>query len=157
MQVRNHSEGAVQLMVRMNAGAVDKIMQNGVEVQVDQKPRLEVIHIPAKAEVAIEDGLWDAAMKSISIVQEMEEQEEEIAGIKVNNKPVATLVKTPTGKTRKVNLLRELINDGTLEVTVKPESKIPVKDMIAALKKQGLELSPDTLPENIKALYEKLC
>lgn len=108
---------------------------------------LDFVHIPAGATVEIADEVFDAICASVTEVAELEEVETVLddsnIGATITNGKDKYSIKEyyETGRTRKVNLVKEAIKQGHLTIVSRPkvsmelinkklaELGIPVKDM----------------------------
>lgn len=159
MQVRNNSEAPIMFQARTNAGKMLTMRdQFGNEITKAEHPKFELICIPASGTVEIKDKLWIQATSGTTEVRVFETQQEQIPDITQDGKPVFRNVEVDTGKTKKVNLVKERIKKGDLTIVVDVESTLTTKEKIAALaeKKIKVDLSTHT-KEEIDGLHSTVC
>lgn len=121
---------------------------------------LDFIHIPGKATVELDDEIFKAICESTTTVEEIELQE-----IKLDDEQIGATIKSgketltikeyfPTGRRKKVSLVKELIKEGKLIVVERV--KVGMKEVEEVLAKNGITGIKD-MPEDAKlALYDKL-
>jgi len=161
MQVRNNTSANLQFMVRMNSKTTDSFLdQHGNTITQPERPKVETLHIPPMALVEVEDNLWNLAAMTSTTVPITEEETEVISGISLGGQqdpqPVTRTIKVPTGKTRKVNLMKEMIQKGDLEIVVKPASLIAPKAMRLQLKEAGITVKADLHEDAVAALFDRI-
>jgi hypothetical protein len=122
-------------------------------------PSLEVLHIPGGATVEIEDEIFEAICSGKTTVSVMEERmvplDKDNIGAQMKTDGEILMIKEyyDTGRTKEVNLVKELIKEGKLAVTERPHVKMETID--AFLNAQGISVKD--MPEDAKlALYDKL-
>lgn len=123
------------------------------------KVSVEFVHIPGGATVELDDNIFDAICASKTEVAEMEERiiplNEEQVGAEIRAGREVAVVKEyfPTGKTRLVSLVGELIKQGKL--TVVERVKVTMKEVEALLVSNGVKI--EGMADDAKlALYDKL-
>lgn len=161
MQVKNNREHSnVQLNAYVNKGDIVKYRDplTGAQLSKPAKPNYKLIHIPPLATVEIDDELWLAATEGMTTVKVMEEVREPIKELDLGKDKVATKsVLMPTGETKRVNLIEEMIKEGRITIVVPPKSSLSTEDMQAALKEAGVPTAKDADEETIQKLYYKVC
>lgn len=123
------------------------------------KSELDFIHVPGGATVEIDDEVYKSLTESMTEVEELREEvvqlDDENIGASVKTGKEALVIKEyySTGKTRKVNLVKEAIKAGSL--TIVERVKVGMPDIDAILTKNGVDVKG--MPEDVKlALYDKL-
>lgn len=161
MQVRNNREHSnVQLNAYVNRGeTVDyRDALTGQKLTKPAKPSYKLIHIPPLATVEIDDKLWEAATFGSTTIKIMEEVQEPIEGLTLGKDKVATKsVLMDTGKTKKVNLVEEMVKEGRITIVVPPKSTLTKEEMQTELKAKGVPTANDADEETVVDLYNKVC
>lgn len=159
MRVRNHSEAPIMLNAYINAGKKTTHQDvHGNKIVKAEAPQYTLICIPAKAEVEIDDDLWEQATSGKTRVQIFDEEREVIPEAKIDSKPVYQTVLVPTGKFRDVNLIQERVKKGDLEITEKVKSKLTFADKLKNLAGKKVVVTAEThTEEEIDALHMTLC
>jgi len=157
MRFRNlQEEVPATITVRLNAGAKTNYRDpaTGQTLQKEDIPKLHTIHIPAQAEVEIEDHIWELAwaMKSTVPIYDREVNEVDAGG---NNKH-RVITPIPTGRSKTVYPIREMVKQGLLEVTEKPKIKLSKSEIIEAIENAGVPVSKDIEDQKLLELYEKV-
>lgn len=123
------------------------------------KPVLDFVHIPGGATVEIDDEVYKAITSSVTEVEVMREEEVKLddsnIGADVKSGKEALMIKEyyTTGKTRKVNLVKEAIKAGSLSIVERV--KVGMPDIDKVLVANGVNIKD--MPEEAKlALYDKL-
>ena len=123
------------------------------------KAVLDFVHIPGGATVELDDSVYKALTSSVTEVEVMREEvvplDDSNIGADVKTGKEALVIKEyySTGKTRKVNLVKEAIKSGSL--TIVERVKVGMQDIDAILVKNGVDVKD--MPEDVKlALYDKL-
>ena len=161
MQVKNNREHSnVQLNAYVNKGDIVKYRDplTGAQLSKPAKPSYKLIHIPPLATVEIDDELWLAATNGFTTIKVMEEIHEPIKELNIGKDKVATKsVLMPTGETKRVNLIEEMVKEGRITIVVPPKSTLSLEDMQAELKAAGVPTAKDTDETVIQNLYYKIC
>lgn len=157
MRVRNHTEANMQFMARMNAGKLINFKDTlGNEITKEETPQFEFINIPPKAEVEIDDDLWEKATSGSTKIKLYEDTIEDVPGAMIGDTKVTRTVREYTGKVKTVSLIKESIKAGQLEITEKPVSKLSKETKIETIKEAGLNIKATATDEQIDELYNKL-
>ena len=161
MQVKNNREHSnVQLNAYINKGDIVKFRDplTGAQLSKPAKPNYKLIHIPPLATVEIDDELWLAATEGMTTVKVMEEVREPIKELNLGKDKVATKsVLMPTGQTKRVNLIEEMIKEGRISIVVPPKSSLTLEEMQLALKEARVPTAKDESEEVVTKLYYKVC
>jgi len=141
MQFRNTTDIPATITVRLNPGVkVSGVDINGNNVTKFEQPRLHTVHIPALATVEIEDGVWEKAWDTKSIVSEQVIEKQECAGFKKSDESTHHYISVAmkTGKTSVVFPIRERVKSGEFEIVKAPKIKLTSAEVIAELKSRGV-------------------
>ena len=129
------------------------------KVEGSKASTVDYIHIPGGATVEIEDDVFAALCKSQTVVSVIEERmvplDKDNVGTQMKTDGEILMIKEyyDTGRTKEVNLVKELIKEGKLAVTERPHVKMEAIN--AFLNAQGISVKD--MPEDAKlALYDKL-
>ena len=157
MKVRNTTEAPIQFMVRTNAGEMTTLRdQKGNEYQEEAKPKLQHIYIPAKAEVELDDKIWEDLMNAKVTVQryDIEESDYEQFDDKTTYKKKT---KIPTGIFEEVSLVGIRIEAGDLKVTEKAKSSLTTQEKAKALIAMNIPITKEShTAEQVEELYGKI-
>lgn len=158
MRLRNTTQAPINFLVRMNPNEkVEVILDNGTTIQKPAKPVLKHIAIPSEAEVELDDDIFEKMSKTKTTAQVYDEQWEDIDGLKDPKVKLKRKILVPTGKTRTISLVMELVSLGNLVITEKPKSKLTTQQMVEKLKEMKISITKEThSEEDILSLYEKL-
>ena len=158
MRLRNTTEAPISFLVRMNPNEkVEVILDNGTTIQKPAKPVLKHIAIPSEAEVELDDDIFEKMSKTKTTAQVYDEQWEDIDGLKDPKVKLKRKILVPTGKTKTISLVMELVSLGNLVITEKPKSKLTTQQMVEKLKEMKIVITKEThSEEDILSLYEKL-
>ena len=158
MRLRNTTQAPISFLVRMNpTEKVEVILDNGSTIQKPAKPVLKHIAIPSEAEVELDDDIFEKMTKTKTTAQVYDEQWEDIDGLKDPKVKLKRKILVPTGKTRTISLVMELVSLGNLVITEKPKSKLTTQQMVEKLKEMKIVITKEThSEEDILSLYEKL-
>lgn len=159
MKVRNTCKAPIQFMVRMNPGEMVEIeTEHGTKISKPAKPELTHIYIPAEAEVELDDDLWTRLTKSKTTAKEFTTEFEEYPGLKEKGSKYRRPVRTSTGRTIEINLVKERIKIGDLVVTEKPKAAKTIKEMVADLAAVKVVVTSEThTQEEVEKLHMMLC
>lgn len=124
-------------------------------VKVNNLPDVEYIHIPGGATVEIDDKIFEqlTSTKTLTNESKLVEFHFEESEVLMDRKPVTMKEYEPTGKTKRVNLLKERIKNGEFTVVVRPA--VSKEEVAKVLTANGIDFSKME-PEAIMALYDKL-
>lgn len=158
MQVKNNREQSnVQFNAYVNRGELITFRDplTGESLKKPAKPVYKLIHIPPLATVEIEDELWAAvADNCFCTIKIMEESREEIKELDLGKGKKATKsVLTPTGETKKVNLIDEMVKEGRITIVVPPKSNLTVEEKKAVVEATGMKLPKDSDEDYIEKMY----
>ena len=158
MRLRNTTQAPISFLVRMNPNEkVEVTLDNGSTIQKPAKPVLKHIAIPSEAEVELDDDIFEKMTKTKTTAQVYEEQWEDIDGLKDPKVKLKRKILVPTGKTRTISLVMELVSLGNLVITEKPKSKLTTQQMVEKLKEMKISITKEThSEEDVISLYEKL-
>ena len=158
MRLRNTTQAPISFLVRMNPNEkVEVILDNGTTIQKPAKPVLKHIAIPSEAEVELDDDIFEKMSKTKTTAQVYDEQWEDIDGLKDPKVKLKRKILVPTGKTKTISLVMELVSLGNLVITEKPKSKLTTQQMVEKLKEMKIVITKEThSEEDILSLYEKL-
>lgn len=158
MRLRNTTQAPISFLVRMNPNEkVEVTLDNGSTIQKPAKPVLKHIAIPSEAEVELDDDIFEKMTKTKTTAQVYDEQWEDIDGLKDPKVKLKRKILVPTGKTRTISLVMELVSLGNLVITEKPKSKLTTQQMVEKLKEMKIVITKEThSEEDILSLYEKL-
>ena len=158
MRLRNTTQAPISFLVRMNpTEKAEVILDNGSTIQKPAKPVLKHIAIPSEAEVELDDDIFEKMTKTKTTAQVYDEQWEDIDGLKDPKVKLKRKILVPTGKTRTISLVMELVSLGNLVITEKPKSKLTTQQMVEKLKEMKIVITKEThSEEDILSLYEKL-
>ena len=158
MRLRNTTQAPISFLVRMNPNEkVEVTLDNGSTIQKPAKPVLKHIAIPSEAEVELDDDIFEKMSKTKTTAQVYDEQWEDIDGLKDPKVKLKRKILVPTGKTRTVSLVMELVSLGNLVITEKPKSKLTTQQMVEKLKEMKISITKEThSEEDVISLYEKL-
>ena len=158
MRLRNTTQAPISFLVRMNPNEkVEVILDNGTTIQKPAKPVLKHIAIPSEAEVELDDDIFEKMTKTKTTAQVYDEQWEDIEGLKDPKIKLKRKILVPTGRTRTISLVMELVSLGNLVITEKPKSKLTTQQMVEKLKEMKIVTTKEThSEEDVISLYEKL-
>ena len=158
MRLRNTTQAPISFLVRMNpTEKVEVTLDNGSTIQKPAKPVLKHIAIPSEAEVELDDDIFEKMTKTKTTSQVYNEQWEDIEGLKDPKVKLKRKILVPTGKTRTISLVMELVSLGNLVITEKPKSKLTTQQMVEKLKEMKIIITKEShTEEDVTALYEKL-
>ena len=158
MRLRNTTQAPISFLVRMNPNEkVEVTLDNGSTIQKPAKPVLKHIAIPSEAEVELDDDIFEKMTKTKTTAQVYDEQWEDIDGLKDPKVKLKRKILVPTGKTRTISLVMELVSLGNLVITEKPKSKLTTQQMVEKLKEMKIGITKEThSEEDVISLYEKL-
>ena len=158
MRLRNTTQAPISFLVRMNPNEkVEVTLDNGSTIQKPAKPVLKHIAIPSEAEVELDDDIFEKMTKTKTTAQVYDEQWEDIDGLKDPKVKLKRKILVPTGKTRTISLVMELVSLGNLVITEKPKSKLTTQQMVEKLKEMKISITKEThSEEDVISLYEKL-
>lgn len=153
MQLRNNRDFSnVQFNAYVNKGEAVSYRDplTGTTLTKAAKPVYKLIHIPPLATVEIEDELWAAiADDCFCTIQVQEEVREEIEVLALGKDKKATRsVLMPTGETKRVNLVDEMIKSGRITIVVEPKSTLTLEE-----KKELVEAADIKLPKDADEDY----
>jgi hypothetical protein len=161
MQIKNNHELApLQLHAYINKNKVVTYPcpHSGKELKKFAKPELKLIHVPAGYTVEVDDTLWLAATEGHTTVKIFEEHEEKIEGVDLGKDAVATRkVRTDTGRTKRVNLVKEMIKAGRITIVEQVASTLTKQEKQQALKDAGVPTTAEMGEEALDALHAKVC
>lgn len=148
MKLRNLTSHALQLMFP-------------ILVKEGEAPQMDVVHIPANMEkgyIVIEDSLWASLSKHKIKVHEFVEEDVVVAGVTLDNKPVTEKVKTATGKSKEVNLIKYLIQERQIELvedagSSRDDEELKMLDDLRAL---GFEVQDEIDSTKLRNLHARL-
>ena len=158
MRLRNTTQAPINFLVRMNPDEkVEVILDNGTTIQKPAKPVLKHIAIPSEAEVELDDDIFEKMSKTKTTAQVFDEEWEDIEGLKDPKIKLKRKILVPTGRTRTISLVMELVSLGNLVITEKPKSKLTTQQMVEKLKEMKIVITKEThSEEDVLSLYEKL-
>lgn len=158
MRLRNTTQAPISFLVRMNPDEkVEVILDNGSTIQKPAKPVLKHIAIPSEAEVELDDDIFEKMSKTKTTAQVFDEEWEDIEGLKDPKIKLKRKILVPTGRTRTISLVMELVSLGNLVITEKPKSKLTTQQMVEKLKEMKIVITKEThSEEDVLSLYEKL-
>lgn len=158
MRLRNTTQAPINFLVRMNPDEkVEVILDNGTTIQKPAKPVLKHIAIPSEAEVELDDDIFEKMSKTKTTAQVFDEEWEDIEGLKDPKIKLKRKILVPTGRTRTISLVMELVSLGNLVITEKPKSKLTTQQMVEKLKEMKIVTTKEThSEEDVLSLYEKL-
>ena len=158
MRLRNTTQAPINFLVRMNPDEkVEVILDNGTTIQKPAKPVLKHIAIPSEAEVELDDDIFEKMSKTKTTAQVFDEEWEDIEGLKDPKIKLKRKILVPTGRTRTISLVMELVSLGNLVITEKPKSKLTTQQMVEKLKEMKIVITKEThSEEDVISLYEKL-
>ena len=158
MQVKNNRElSNVQFNAYINKGDVVSYRDalTGTTLKKAAKPVYKLIHIPPLATVEIDDELWAAvADNCFCDIKVREEVREEIKELDLGKDKIITKsVLTPTGETRRVNLIDEMIREGRITIVVPPKSNLTLEEKKKLVEGTGMKLPKDADEAYIDKMY----
>lgn len=121
-----------------------------------EKKALDFVHIPAGATVELDDEIFEQICKPMTVVEKHDlviQKVEAETPILMDKKDVVVKEYYPTGLTKKVNLVKEMIRTGVLTVVSRVE--VSVEEKAKFLNSQGIGVK-ELEAEQIDALYNKL-
>lgn len=152
MQLRNNRDFSnVQFNAYVNRGEAVSYRDplTGATLSKAAKPVYKLIHIPPLATVEIDDELWNAiADGCFCTIKVQEEVREEIEVLslgkgKDKDKKATRSVLMPTGETKRVNLVDEMIKSGRITIVVEPKSKLTLEEKKKLVEDSGMKLPKD--------------
>jgi hypothetical protein len=158
MQLKNNREFSnVQFNAYTNKGEIVSYRDalTGGTLKKPAKPVYKLIHIPPFATVEIDDELWAAiADDCFCTIKVQEETHELIEDISLGKDKVATRsVLTPTGETKRVNLIDEMIKEGRITIVVEPKSKLTLEEKQGIVIASGMKLPKDADEEYVNKMW----
>lgn len=119
----------------------------------------DFIHVPGESTVEIDDAVFEQLCKPMTTVQVQERVEVQLteenigADIKHGKIPYTVVEYQPTGATKSINLVRQAIRDGELEVV--ENVKRSAEHIAKYLMNQGIDVSKIDAAAQ-EALYNRL-
>jgi Fe-S cluster assembly ATPase SufC len=158
MQLRNNREFSnVQFNAYVNKGEAVSYRDplTGATLSKAAKPVYKLIHVPPLATVEIEDELWAAVAEDcFCTIKVQEEIREEIDVLSLGKDKKATRsVLMPTGETKRVNLIDEMIKEGRITIVVEPKSKLTLDEKKALVTDAGIKLPKDSDEEYVNKMW----
>lgn len=159
MKLRNTCKAPIQFMVRTNAGEMVEIeTEHGTKITKPAKPELTHVYIPAEAEVEIDDHLWEKLCKSKTTAKEFTTEFEEYPGLKEKGSKYKRPVRSSTGRTIEICMVKERVKSGDLVVTEKPKNAKTIKEMVEDLAAVKVVVTKEThTAEEVEKLHMMLC
>jgi hypothetical protein len=161
MRLRNKTDRYQGFTVRLNPGeTISGKDAHGNLITKEAPIKLHAIRIPPLAEVEIADDIWEMALQVRSKRQQITIHLDEV---QVGNEHKAPdqkyFMQTPVGDGvwKTFYPIREMVKQGVLEVTIKPELKLTLEEMRAAIEnEQGFALPKEVDADKLLAHYHKL-
>lgn len=159
MKFRNKTDVPATITVRTNPEGITKYVDSqGNDRNKPAPPKLHTIHIPALAEVEIDDVYWKAAWAQYSKVDEYE-METSVVQVSTESKTkekVTVQTPMPTGKVIKFYPLRAKVKAGDFEITEKVKTTMTEKEVRKILLDNDIPVATDLSTEKVFAIYDKI-